>query len=1446
MLVKQFWDQPKPIVIYAGGAGGGAQSSADMAEFAWALARETGQLVVIMRASLLLGTDGGFRAGTAYFTEDGELIVVADGDDGVEGYQPDGTMRAQPGVEVAEALQGLGITVRPRADVPPPELAILFNHDVRIPLQRPMADPRPEENQDLLPETVSLLRALHNRHLKEFARDEEMEALRGQALARAWLLRIRSAGFLAQTAAQVDQGVVEYLANQDRAVQQMLDRADTRVAEAKKASNTPSATAGPPAPTVSAFGHTGPTHQGGSDPTWQGVVAQMPHHSSSSSGGQRYNVTFGSGSGRRGVTDPAGVTSDPIEQAILGVWIAGGIRHHFADEAQMAAVLRDARAWHGWEGSWAPEEYFNEDTLSFGTESVGRMETLYFPSGDGGYRIRQQHRAGPGVIWHDHVTHYFFTSRYAADTFRNRAGFARDQRRSLTEGDLLGIRFSHTPRQGDIHIAVVYDEDRILESVHQSDGRVFLPDRARFDTPTLVRIYHRTVGLPDEGIGAVTALPGAVAQAPGSSGESASRIERGLSHPDIESDGDHDAPPPSDSASDSDSESEEDFDDPAPSATRPAPPGVPAIPAALRAAFGEHLPSHPAEYEPLLRSLEVLEAARAGDRRFGSGPIDLEGIARKVLRLDSSTVVTPETHLELMSVTGRAHWWGRAGSLAAVSAYRLQSQGALAQSNELADENGAFTGRNFTESANPSLYTGGPAVQDSSGDLANAPAASVSWWTDPYLVLALRSGLPLVPGEHGHLVEVDEDELAELIAHDPKRRSGAQVVILAPDTRVDKDAFPRRIAQRIGARVWSPDGAFQLIPMSDGTPRLRVTLLNPAPGKVPATRWVPSDPGLVADEPPVTVAALDGGIHAESDVQSYTALTSDGRRLFGRIYMDEPDTAAFENALRHISEMTHYTDYYEGTPGVDRNRESGLLPLPRPFANSYFSMGHARLHFPTLPMGTTGANHAVSDPELVKVLKRSKSMQSLPPTWPVWFIWCELAAPLPGTDRLVVIRVPQMLANETGRDVYAVDAQVGIIGQTGNLPPRAFKWDEPDRPEFRWMKLRPEPGAAVLSSWADQVGMPAGMVDRETRVLRWVRAARRIISADIDTDPALAWQFQVLLRGFSALERQRLTEPGNVDTGPLTWRELERIVLAHARQQGWEQALTANMLAWVLAQTEAGNLQFPSAPGTIAAPHPSADAQDPDVSMRGGVLSAADVAELGISQDSDSESDVASSMVAGDNGESSTAAVGRGLDLSTLGDGRPSLTDVSSDESSEVEDDDESSEDEQLPPGDKGKGKETEAPSAASPAYGPSSEIAPLAGHDQAEAQARHLGEVPGQEGTGAHDARESLADIAPSAQDLLLVQRQLASEDPLIIERTMNGLVKRVGGELAAAIRVDRQYVLDAGGQVALHVPNQAFAVAGAALVHEVAAVLHVRSAQLVFDDVQTSLEICAPSGAS
>ncbi|WP_329306082.1 hypothetical protein OG322_04740 [Streptomyces sp. NBC_01260] len=610
-------------------------------------------------------------------------------------------------------------------------------------------------------------------------------------------------------------------------------------------------------------------------------------------------------------------------------------------------------------------------------------------------------------------------------------------------------------------------------------------------------------------------------------------------------------------------------------ATRPA--FDPRLVGVLRRAFGPGI-EQTGQFSGLYGALHMLVGAYGATPRFSGVPFDLDTVTRHVLRTDPAEDITPQRRMELFQTISSAARAGWAGGLPGLVAYRVRRMGALGPASVLTDASGNFLGRNLTGHAGLTLDAGQVLSPGADGNLRSAPAP---WPGKPHVVVAEReedTGRVRVAVNGGGTVSLDEEEFAALVAQDPDRSPEAPVAVgVGPRQGGTSESLSRLIADGTATRAWGVTRPFRLQPAPGGARVFAFPPPEPDEQPVPVGSWFPSDPGLVPAGPEGRVTASDGSTYPDSDVRSYPIVTSDGQELTGRSYLDEADIARREEALRMVSEMTHYYNETEAIPGLSTARRGPLMLLPRGLADAYVTLGHGEGGRVVLPMHSTGRNHQVAPTELGRELRRRPSVQRLRPEVPLWLLWCEIAMARPGSDPLVRPVAAQEVSNQTRRHVVASDALVALDEGDEQHPAGLIKTDDPDRPRYEWHQFLPEPLVDRLIALADHAGLPGDVARRTTRVLRWVRALRLAFGFDIDTRADRQEEFLALISDFGALEQQRLWQGGAEGAEPLTWRDLEDLTQAHAQQSGHTAGpVTAGTLHGMLSGAGNGTLRLPA------------------------------------------------------------------------------------------------------------------------------------------------------------------------------------------------------------------------------------------------------------------------------
>ncbi|WP_241191730.1 lonely Cys domain-containing protein, partial [Streptomyces sp. ADI97-07] len=256
-------------------------------------------------------------------------------------------------------------------------------------------------------------------------------------------------------------------------------------------------------------------------------------------------------------------------------------------------------------------------------------------------------------------------------------------------------------------------------------------------------------------------------------------------------------------------------------------------------------------------SLRDLARDHADPSFVATGVLDeLHDLTRQVLGLGPDTEVHAR-HLLLLGSLALSASPDELADARALTSYLTRHDAALGRGTRLVAEDG--TGRNWTG-------TGGQAPPLNSYAMQSEDGGLVTWtapWSDPYVVLAQESAdsVQLVT-PRGRLTLDDPGEFARLLARDPARHPGADVVLAFPH---DDIAFlARHVADLTGSRVWySEHGPRPSTDWRSGTDHITVGSVPGGPG----TAWTSVGPhqdddseGDVAD---IVDLYEDGSEHAE-------------------------------------------------------------------------------------------------------------------------------------------------------------------------------------------------------------------------------------------------------------------------------------------------------------------------------------------------------------------------------------------------------------------------------------------------------------------------------------------------------------------------------------------------------------------------------------------------------
>ncbi|MFD5185382.1 hypothetical protein ACFWMQ_22820 [Streptomyces sp. NPDC058372] len=215
-------------------------------------------------------------------------------------------------------------------------------------------------------------------------------------------------------------------------------------------------------------------------------------------------------------------------------------------------------------------------------------------------------------------------------------------------------------------------------------------------------------------------------------------------------------------------------------------------------------PALRADHEPAMllgtaMALRELALAPAGTPGTATGPLDASrDLARRVLGLPRNTPVEDRHFLFLGSLALSAAPADLTDADALV-AFLSRHDAALGRDSRLVRGDDAVRNWTGTGAQVPPLDT--YAVEGGDGHLSAWPAP----WSKPYAVLAQEHGEGLLLQTRRGRITVDAAEFARLVARDPARRPGADVVLAFPHE--DIASLARHVAELTGARVWFSEHA---------------------------------------------------------------------------------------------------------------------------------------------------------------------------------------------------------------------------------------------------------------------------------------------------------------------------------------------------------------------------------------------------------------------------------------------------------------------------------------------------------------------------------------------------------------------------------------------------------------------------------------------------------------
>ncbi|MFD8803811.1 hypothetical protein ACFV0P_34900, partial [Streptomyces atroolivaceus] len=248
------------------------------------------------------------------------------------------------------------------------------------------------------------------------------------------------------------------------------------------------------------------------------------------------------------------------------------------------------------------------------------------------------------------------------------------------------------------------------------------------------------------------------------------------------------------------------------------------------AARHDHSPETLVDTVSSLRELALGEAVPSS---VATGELDaLHDLTRRVLDLGPDAPVHGQ-HLLLLGSLALSASPDELSDADALADYLTQHDSVLGEDTRLVSEAG--TGRNWTGTGNQAPPLNSYAVEGEDG-------GQVTWtapWPESYVVLA-QEGADAVHlmTPHGRLTLDDPGEFARLVARDPARPAGADVVLAFPHG--DIASLARHVADLTGSKVWySEHGPRPSTDWRSGTDHIT---LGPVPGGA-RTAWASTGPG---------------------------------------------------------------------------------------------------------------------------------------------------------------------------------------------------------------------------------------------------------------------------------------------------------------------------------------------------------------------------------------------------------------------------------------------------------------------------------------------------------------------------------------------------------------------------------------------------------------------------
>ncbi|MGW1412715.1 lonely Cys domain-containing protein, partial [Streptomyces sp. NPDC002403] len=496
---------------------------------------------------------------------------------------------------------------------------------------------------------------------------------------------------------------------------------------------------------------------------------------------------------------------------------------------------------------------------------------------------------------------------------------------------------------------------------------------------------------------------------------------------------------------------------------------------------------------------------------------------------------------------------GRARSLAALEAHYLQSEGAYDNAWLLTTPEGQNLGRDWNDMSPENLNLSAVDLLKNTDDddddleLGEGSLADAPWPANTFLYKTIldededededetrpqgrRFRIQISQG----IRPVSAEVLAELIAHDPVRPSGAPILLLTPHRMDLALELARTVANAIGEPVWTSTGRAGLL-FDEETGMTYPARFDDDPGKQPVGQWVVSPPRLLP--PPGTEPGSDGQWLYDWEGNRFWVLDQElithalidpvtGESI-GRSTLDNSEQARAE-ARGYHSRLRSASSVYHQDPAHDGFVPVGTAPTAwadvDPALKMYLFDGHSDKHgrFTWLARINGEVKKLWGTPRSAGgYLKRRPSLNRLREEAqgrpvPILVSRCYAAAVPQGVvDPLATGESAQILSIEAGEPLYAPTHGVGDASGAGTSHALVIEVDSRGG-LGRWKEFRPEPEGEALEQLARAMGLTTGSgpLPQHTadQAARLVRALRQVFGPTAELDP-------LLVAGVGALER---------------------------------------------------------------------------------------------------------------------------------------------------------------------------------------------------------------------------------------------------------------------------------------------------------------------------------------